>query len=174
MDGLKVFDETSAGPRVQVIALVPVDTGRINQYIHSKRNAIDAHLQGLPTSDAWMRSPRAAKHDIVLLVKEVGYRIECQSKSPFHLFQWKGRLTSVAGVGRHSLEAVVLGKRAARPLPDAAHLTLSSQAIAVGRDRDRVPMLKAHIGTVQIDKEVIAQALGGCDRWLLANQLCSA
>lgn len=57
----------------------------------------------------------------------------------------------VRRVQRHGLESFVPGERRACPLPHATHARLPGQRVAVGRDRLRVPRLKADVGTVKVN-----------------------
>lgn len=128
-------NKAGAGPRVRVVALVPVD-------------------KAATACDARVRGPRAAEHNVVLAVEEVG---------------------RVRRVERHGLEALVARQRRARPLPDAAHARLARERIAAGRDGLRVPRLETDVGTVEVN---VQRGLGGaaaidrdsgCERWCFLN-----
>lgn len=90
-----------------------------------------------------MRGPRAAQHDIVLVVKEVR------------------RVQRVQG---HGLEALVAPQRGARPLPDAAHLGLAGEDVAAGRHRHGVPVLEADVGAGEVEEQLRGAGLRGCGR----------
>lgn len=57
-------------------------------------------------------------------------------------------------------------KGRAGPFPDTAELTLSREATAVGRHGNRVPMLQADIGTIEVRKKLRSN-LRGLKRLLL-------
>lgn len=78
-----------------------------------------------------MGRPRAAQHNIMLAVEEVG---------------------RVRGIQRHGLEAVVLHQRRACPLPHAAHARLAGERAAPRRHRLRVPATEADVGAGQVDE----------------------
>lgn len=90
-------------------------------------------LQRLPTRNPWVRGPRTAENNIVLLVEKVG---------------------RVAWVERHGLEAVPLAQRRTGPLPHAAHPALPTEPVAVGCHGDGMPVLEANIGAVEFNEEI--------------------
>lgn len=64
----------------------------------------------------------------------------------------------VPRVQRHGLEAGPLPERGARPLPHSAHLGLSGEPIAIGRDGHGVPTLESNVGTVEVEEEGVVVA----------------
>lgn len=93
--------QAGADPRVGVVALIPVDTycrqcrndARVSQVYslgsggkmggggpkknsQPKEEGVGWNLQGLPACDTGMSRPGAAEHNVVLVVKEVGYSVQ--------------------------------------------------------------------------------------------------
>ena len=73
----------------------------------------------------------------------------------------------VRGIQLHGLETLMWNKGGASPLPDATHLSLATETVAVGRHWNRVPVLKADVGPIQVEEETIGLGRGGCRGCLL-------
>ena len=61
-------------------------------------------------------------------------------------------LTSISRVDFHRLESIMRRKRRASPFPDASHFTLTGEFVAVLDDGSRMPVFKANVTFVEIDK----------------------
>lgn len=126
-----IANKPGTSPRIRIVALVPID-------------------KAATASNARVRRPRAAQHNVVLAVEKVG---------------------RVGRVQRHGLEPLVPGERRARPLPHAAHARLPGQRVAAGRDGLRVPRLEADVGTVKVNVQrrrgavAIDRGGGGYQGW---------
>lgn len=67
---LRVLDQTSTGPDVKVVTLVPIDA---EATISNIRLYQRPDLQGLSPGNARVGRPRPTKHNIMLVIEEVGY-----------------------------------------------------------------------------------------------------
>jgi hypothetical protein len=63
--------------------------------------------------------------------------------------------TCISRVQSHGRETVVRPKRRAGPLPYAPHLGLAGELVSFTSYCDRMPLLKANVGTVKIDEELL-------------------
>lgn len=109
------------------------------------------YSQSRPPSDPGMCSPRAAQHNVVLPIKEIGY-IDISERIYIYI---NAKLTSIARIYIHRLKTLVLGQWRAGPLPYSAQLALAGEFVAIGSYGDRVPVFEADIGSRKVDKQRI-------------------
>jgi hypothetical protein len=97
-----------------------------------------------------VRRPRASQRDVVFPVEKV---------------------RRVARVERHGLKALMLLQHSTSPLPNAAQIGLTTELAALVSHRHWVPAFEAHIGSVQVDKEVVWVGTGDCARGTFGQRL---
>jgi hypothetical protein len=81
------------------------------------------------------------------------------------------KVRRVTRIQRHGLKTLMLLQHSTSPLPNAAQIGLTTELSALVSHRDWVPALEAHVGSLQIDEEVVWVWTGDCARGTVRQRL---
>src|SRR5690349_3001626 len=81
------------------------------------------------------------------------------------------RHTGVSWVQRHRFKALMPLQHSTRPFPNTPQVGLATELVALVSHRNWVPVLETHVGSLQVDEEVMWIRTRACARGAVGQRL---